>query len=415
LKLLFLLVNYNNLIILDNLLQHGVDVDIILPEGAMQFEILNKLTSLYPNRYITNSIAKTAEFLFEKNNYTCIFPSFGDRSILTIADLNKKYNLIGISPEAAILIGSKINYYQVWKDLEIPFPVIYDIVESCDTLSTPPETIKFPCIVKPSVGTASVGIQIIEDQESLIDFFDDTDEKTHKYQEQHGSRYKKLQYCSGTKEYIIQTYVEGTVVSFIGHVYNSQIVFDFIFDIESSSYPYAAETGLIYPSKYSTELLILQVTKYLEKFFKKIKFNNSPFMLDIIIDKAGEIYFIDFSPRLSVSHTLLWHAGEKDYGYKLINKLLYGIDFVLSIDRSVLFRHLPFEKREIQQIEIKEKHLADVISLPKGKIQMVRNDLSVFNNGWAIFTGKGLEEIEEKYQNFISGMTVTYTNQSLTN
>jgi biotin carboxylase len=375
----------------------------------MQFEILNELTSLYPNRYITNSITETAEFLFKKNNYTCIFPSFGDRSILTIADLNKKYNLIGISPEATILIDSKINYYQVWENLGIPFPVIYDIVESCNTVSAPPETIKFPCIVKPSVGTAGVGIQIIEDRESLIDFFDDTDEKTHKYQEQHGSRYKKLQYCSGTKEYIIQTYIEGTVVSFIGHVYKSQIVFDFIFDIESSSYPYAAETGLIYPSKYSTELLTPQITKYLKKFFKKIKFDNSPFMLDIIIDKAGEIYFIDFSPRLSVSHTLLWHAGEKDYGYKLINKLLYGIDFVLSINQSVLFRQLPFEKREIQQIEIKEKQLADVISLPKGKIQMIRNDLSVFNNGWAIFTGKDLAEVEEKYQNFISGMTVTYT------
>lgn len=409
-KLLFLLVNYNNLIILDNLLQHGVDVDIILPEGAMQFETLNKLTSLYPNRHITNSIAKTVEYLFEKNNYACIFPSFGDRSILTIADLNKKYNLIGVSPETAILIDSKINYYQVWRDLKIPFPVIYDIVESCNILSTLPETIKFPCIVKPSVGTASVGIQIIDDQESLIDFFADTDEQTHKYQEQHGTRYKKLQYCSGTKEYIIQTYIKGNVVSFIGHVYNSQIVFDFIFDIESSSYPYAAETGLVYPSKYSTELLTSQVTEYLKKFFKKITFDNSPFMLDIIVADDGDIYFIDFSPRLSVSHTLLWHAGEKDYGYKLINKLLHGIDFVLSINRSVLFRQLPFEKREIQRIEIKENDLADVVSLPKGKIQMVRNDLSVFNNGWAIFTGDDLDEVEEKYQNFISGMIVTYIN-----
>jgi hypothetical protein len=410
LKLIFLLVNYNNLIILDNLLQHGVDVDIILPEGAMQFEILNKLTSLYPNRYVTNSIVKTVEFLFEKNNYACIFPSFGDRSILTIADLNKKYNLIGISSDTAISIDSKINYYQVWHDLEIPFPALYSIVESCDTLSMLPATIKFPCIVKPSVGSSGVGIQIIEDRESLIDFFADTDKKIHRYQEQHGTRYKKLQYCSGTKEYIIQTYVEGSVVSFIGHVYNSQIVFDFIFDIESSSYPYAAETGLVYPSKYSTELLTPQVTEYLKKFFKKTKLDNSPFMLDIIIDKFGKIHFIDFSPRLSVSHTLLWHAGEKDYGYKLINKLLNGIDFVLTIDRSVLFRQLPFEKKEIQQIEIKEKHLADVISLPKGKIQMVRNDLSVFNNGWAIFTGRDVEEIEEKYQNFIYGMTVTYIN-----
>ncbi len=406
-KLLFLLVNYNNLIILDNLLQHGVEVDIILPEGAMQFEILNQLTISYSNRYITTSISKTVDYLFEKNNYNCIFPAFGDRSILTIADLNKKYNLIGIVPETATLIGSKISYYQVWHDLEIPFPALYDILESCDTLSKVPETIKFPCIVKPSVGTASVGIQIIEDQESLIDFFADTDEQTHKYQEHHKTGYKKLQYCSGTKEYIIQTYIKGDVVSFIGHVYKKQIFFDFIFDIESTAYPYAAETGLVYPSKYSTEFLTSQITEYLKKFFNTIKLDNSPFMLDIIIDN-DKIYFIDFAPRLSVSHTLMWHSGEKDYGYKLINKLLHGVDYTLSINKAVLFRQLPFEKKEIKHIEIKENNLADVVSLPKGKIQMVRNDLSVFNNGWAIFTGSTPDNVEEKYRNFVSGIVVEY-------
>jgi hypothetical protein len=59
---------------------------------------------------------------------------------------------------------------------------------------------------------------------------------------------------------------------------------------------------------------------------------------------------------------------------------------------------------------MKEKELADVVSLPKGEIQLQRNDLSVYHNGYVIFTGKDLIEVEEKYQNFISGMTVTYTN-----
>jgi hypothetical protein len=130
-------------------------------------------------------------------------------------------------------------------------------------------------------------------------------------------------------------------------------------------------------------------------------------MLDIIIDN-DKIYFIDFAPRLSVSHTLMWHSGEKDYGYKLINKLLHGVDYTLSINKAVLFRQLPFEKKEIKHIEIKENNLADVVSLPKGKIQMVRNDLSVFNNGWAIFTGSTPDNVEEKYRNFVSGIVVEY-------
>jgi biotin carboxylase len=410
LKILFLLVNYNNLIILDNLLSHGFEIDIILPKNSFQFKKLSEKTQFYSNRIITDNIKFTLEDLCQQNSHTYIFPAFGDPSILIVADLNKKYNLTGISPYTAKLINNKMRYYQIWNDLKIPFPKVYDTVESCAVLSAPKENIKFPCIVKPSVGTASVGIQIIKDQQLLIDFFADTQEKIHDRQEKHQTGYKKLQYFSGNEEYIIQQYVPGDVVSFIGHVHKNQIIFDFVFDIESTSYPYAAETGLKYPSKYPSTYLKSKVILHLENFFTRIDFNNSPFMLDIIVDNSGDIYFIDFSPRLSVSHTLLWHAGEKDYGYKLINKLLHGIDFDLSIDRSVLFRQLPFEKREIQQIEIKEKHLADVISLPKGKIQMVRNDLSVFNNGWAIFTGKDLEEIEEKYQNFIAGMIVTYIN-----
>ena len=409
-KILFLLTNCNNLIILDNLLQHNIDVDILIPKKNYQVNILTEYTNQYKNCYITDNILETVEQLSKIYTYDYIFPSFNDRSILSIADINKKYNLKGITPDTAKLISNKLSYYQVWDDLDIPFPKLYDIVEPYNPLSTIPKTIMFPCIVKPSVGTSSVGIQIIENLDSLIDFFSDTDEQTQGYQEQNGNSYKKLQYCSGTNEYIIQTYIEGDVVSFIGHSYNGQISFDFIFDIESTSYPYAAETGLVYPSKYSTNTLTSNVIAYLKKFFKKIKFDNSAFMLDIIIDKNGSLHFIDFSPRLSVSHILLWHAGEKNYGYKLIKKLLYGEDYNLSINKSVLFRQLPFEKREIQCIEVKEKHLADVISLPKGKIQLVRNDLSVFNNGWAIFTGKDLEEIEEKYQNFISAMTVTYTN-----
>lgn len=405
-KILFLLIHHNNLIIIDNLLKHGVEVDVILYENSVQFEILNQLTSSYTNRYIAPSLEKTAECL-PKKNYDYIFPG-GDATLSTVATLNEKFNLNGIFTDTVKLINNKISYYQLWQDLHIPVPSLYDIIESCDTLSMVPKNIKYPCIVKPSFGSSSVGIQIIEDEQSLIDFFADTDEQLHKYQEKNKTNYKKLQYLSQSHHYMIQTYIKGDVVSFIGHVYKEEIFFDFIFDIESTAYPYAAETGLKYPSKYSAKLLRDKTTIYLKKFFNKIKFNNGPFMLDIIINDNNEIYFIDFSPRLSVSHTLMWHAGEKDYGYKLINKLLYGIDYTLLIEKSVLFRQLPFEKKEIKHIEIKDKNIADIVSLPKGKIQMVRNDFSVYHNGWAIFTGSTLDDVEEKYRNFVAELVVEY-------
>lgn len=408
-KILFFLVNDSSVHVLDNLLRYGIDIDIIIPEGMAGLDFSSQATSSYANRYITNDLRKTAEHLFEKNNYTYIFPTFGDRAILMVAELNKKFNLPGISPDVAELIYSKISYYDLWDEIQIPVPTLYGILESCETLSTVPKNIKYPCIVKPSVGTGGVGIQIIEDQQSLINFFADTEEQLHRYQERHGSNYKKLQYFSGENQYMIQAYVDGDVISFIGHVYKKQISLDFIYDIESESYPYAAETGFKYPSRHASKLLHDKTIKYLQTFFDKINFDNSPFMLDVILDANNQIYFIDFSPRLSMNGgIIMWHAGEKDYGYKLMNKLLHGIDFTLSITKTVLFRQLPFNKKKIKHIEINKNSMADVISLPKGQIQLVRNDLSVRNNGYVILTGDTPNDVEEKYRNFVAGLVVEY-------
>ena len=407
-KILFFLNNTNNLLILNNLLEHQFEIDIIIPESCPSLEIIKEATKDYKNCYVASDIFNTAEQLFSKKPYDFIFPTYGDLAISTIAKINVKHNLKGLHSFSAKLINGKKKYYRMWQQLNIPCPQVWQTVKSCKTLNQISPKVIFPCIVKPSGMSGSVGIQIIENKNDLIDFFADTDEQIYVYQEKHGDRYKKLQYFSGSDDYIIQEYIKGDVVSFIGHVYNNQIVIDFMFDIETQAYPYVPETGLKYPSKYSEDYLRSNSIKYLEKFFKKINLNDTAFMLDVIIDEHGQLNFIDFSPRLSVSHKLLWHSGEKNYAYKLARKLLYGQDYQLETNKAVLFRQLPFEKKKIKSIEIKEKDLADVVSLPKGEIQLQRNDLSVFHNGYVFITGDSLLQVEEKYQKFISGLVVEY-------
>jgi hypothetical protein len=410
LKILFFLTNPNNLLILNNLLKHQCEVDVIIPESSPTLKVVKDATAGYKNCYVASDIEKTADQLFSKKIYDFIFPAFGDRSISIIAKINDKHNLKGLHSSSAKFIKNKKKYYRLWQQLNIPCPQVWQTVKSGGTVNQLSPKVIFPCIVKPSVGHASIGIQIIENKNDLIDFFADTDEQIHSYQEKHGDRYKKLQYFSGSDDYVIQEYIKGDVVSFIGYVYNNQIVIDFIFDIETQAYPYVPETGLKYPSKYSEDYLRSNSIKYLEKFFKKINLNNTAFMLDVIIDEYSQLNFIDFSPRLSVSHKLLWHSGEKNYAYKLTKKLLYGEDYQLETKKAVLFRQLPVEKKKIKSIEMKEKELADVVSLPKGEIQLQRNDLSVYHNGYAIFTGKDLIEVEEKYQKFVTGFKITYSN-----
>lgn len=407
-KILFPLVRASDFMLIDSLLRNDIYVDIILNSNNLFFETAKKQLDNYKNYYITDNFHETLIKLVEKNNYDFIFPSFNDPKVFSIAESNEKCNMLGIKSDTARLTHNKKIYYQIWKDLKIACPTVYHTIPAYEILPNEPSSVKFPCIVKPSRGTGSVGVQIIENEQSLIEFFADTDKKTHQYQESHGLKFKKMQYFCQDNDYLIQEYIAGSVVSFIGHIHQEKINLDFIFDIESKSYPYAAETGLSYPSKYSEQFLKDGSIEKLKKFFKNINLDNTAFMLDLIVDANGEVYFIDFSPRLSVSHTLMWHAGEKEYGCKLAKKLMYGTEFEVCKNKSVLFRSLPFEKKQIKSIDISNKEIPDDLSLPKGEIQLVRNDVAVFNNGWAIFTGNTLEETEEKYQNFISGLTVIY-------
>jgi len=110
------------------------------------------------------------------------------------------------------------------------------------------------------------------------------------------------------------------------------------FDIESNSFPYAIETALIYPSKHNDKLT--NIVNHLKKFIGYIELDNYPFMLDVIV--ADDVYFIDFGARVSFNpQFLIWHGGEKNYGNKLLNSIVYQQDFEMDPIRPVSFRVKP--------------------------------------------------------------------------
>jgi biotin carboxylase len=410
-QILITLRNTNHLLAIDSLIRNGCQVDIILIEDNYKFYEFEKLVGKYSNVYITKSL----DILFElcnKKKYDYIFPSFSDwGSTTTIASVNEKFNISGIRPVTYNQISSKNDYYKIWDDLEIPYPKLYAVVPAFQNLERIPENVEFPCILKPSVGSSSVGIQIVEDEKSLINFFADSDTQSHDYQEQYNNKFKNIQYLCSGHSYLIQKFIKGDIVSFIGHVYNNNITVDLIFDIESTAFPFVSETALSWPSKFNEADLLKSSIKYLEQFFQKINFDNGAFMLDVIVDKHGLVHFIDFSPRLSVSHPLMWHGGEKDYGYKLIKKLVTGENFNCEIKKKcVIFRALSFENKEIAEIVVGRKDLSDSFKLPESKIHQLRNDLAVYNNGYAIFTGNSKFEAEKKHNMFIENLQISYKN-----
>jgi biotin carboxylase len=398
--------------LIDSLIKNEVDVDIILPSTIRHFDKVKKKILKYGNYRIIDNFRKDIKKICENSNYDLIFPSFTDTGLSTeiITKLNKKYMFSGLEWETYKRISNKLSYYNIWKNLSLPMPKIYDIISPYLTYENTSKEIKYPCLVKPSVGSGGFGIQVVDDENTLKDFFEDTDQSTSDFQEKNGNNFKKLQYLCNGGDYLIQEYVDGTVVSYAGHVYNEKITIDFIFDIGSCAYPYTAETELSYPSKFDESFLRERTLPFLEKFFKEINLDNSAFMIDIIVDKEDKIYFIDFSPRISVNPLLLMlYSGESDYGYKLTNKLLNGIDFKMDIKKAVLFRSLPFEQKDIEKIIVKKEYLAEHISLPEGKIQLLRNDLDVYNNGYAIFVGNDRYDTEEKYREFTDNLQIIYS------
>ena len=411
-NILLLCRGYHHLSTIYDLINQGYNLDIIVPKDHPEFDLMKPQLSKFDNIFVvdtTDQFLNVLSQLLETKKYQYIYPTFPDHHMKLIAEINSKFDLPGIKLKSYEKIKEKIVYYKIWKDLKIDVPEIYQIVKNKKTLNTISSDIKFPCLVKPSGGMASLGIKIISSRESLKDFFKDVDVKVHDYQESHGEKFKTFEYYSANSDYIIQEYIDGPIISVIGHILNKSLSLDFFYDIESNSYPYAAETALVYPSKYFNNDFYENIKIKLEKFISLTELDNCPFMLDVIL-KEGNIYFIDFAARVSVGCHLLQYSGENQYASKLVNSILNNKNMLLNTSKCSMKRDLGLKLGLIKSIEIKKDILADYIKLPtNNKVNLPRNDLAISNNGYVYISGSDINDLNEKYQNLISSIIVNYT------
>jgi carbamoylphosphate synthase large subunit len=410
-NILLLCRGYQHLSIAYDLIDQGYNLDIIIPTSHPEFDLMKPQISKLDNIFFVDTrdqFLKLLSQLLETKQYQYIYTTFPDHHMKLIAEINSKFDLPGIKLKSYEKIKEKIVYYKIWKDLKIDVPKTYQIVKNKKTLNTVSSNIKFPCLVKPSAGMSSMGIKIISSRDSLEDFFKDVDVKVHDYQESHGEKFKNFEYYSTDSDYIIQEYIDGPVISVIGHMLNKSLSLDFFYDIESKSYPYAAETALVYPSKYFSNDLYENIKTKLEKFISLIELDDCPFMLDVIL-KDGNIYFIDFAARISAGCHLLQYAGENHYASKLVNSILKNKNMLLNTNKCSMKRDLGLKPGFIKSIEIKKDFLADYVKLPiNSKVNLPRNDVSISNNGYVYISGSDLNDMNEKYQNLISSIIVNY-------
>lgn len=249
------------------------------------------------------------------SEYDLIFRADSDSLTEIVSNLMQHSRICSITADTAAMISDKEKYCRLFQRLQIPTPKIYQVFDQETDINQLDKNIGFPCIAKPIQGSASIGIRILNNMTNLKLFLLNKIDR---------------QYVGG--RYLLQEYISGDVCSVAGHVYQGKISIDFLIDIHSDCYPYAAETGFNIPSKHRGTVED-QVFGFLDIFFKEIGLTDSPFMLDFIVDDKGDIYLIDFGARLSKNDLLFRCYEETDYIYKLIRKLTTGEEF--EVDRTI--------------------------------------------------------------------------------
>lgn len=409
-KIIFLSPGYQTLFIIKNLLDNNFDLDIIVQISHPEYFLIEKEIKKLKKVYFVDTEEELLDLfnqLTVEVRYDYIFPKLPDHHMIHLAEANDRLGIPGISRKTVGQIKEKKIYYDIWKNLEIPIPETYQIVPNKSNLSFLTPGIKYPCIVKPSGGMSSLGIKILDNGKKLIDFFEDVDVKVHDHQETNGNKFKNFEYYSVDSDYLIQEYVTGRVVSIMGHVCDNKISLDFIYDIHTDAYPYAAETGFVYPSVLSPNSLE-KISGLIDRFISYIELDDSPFMFDIIVDE-DRFYFIDFAARLSAGAHLLKYTGEVNYGSKLVMKILDKIDFSVDCQKNIIKRQLPLKTGKIKFLTIGKESLADYIKYPvKDKINLPRNDIAVSNNGYVYISGNNKKECETKYKELIDSISVLY-------
>jgi predicted ATP-grasp superfamily ATP-dependent carboligase len=327
-----------------------------------------------------NILTLYKKVLYE-TKYDYIFPNWMDSDLPALAYANEYYKLKGLKPKPLKSILGKSVYGEILKELNIPVPKVYEDTDRAE----------FPIICKPSFGSAGEGIKICYNLEELTNFLFDPDNK--KYH-----------------PYILQEYILGSTVEVIGKVVGGEISIDLILDIETSKSPYCAEIGYTFPS--SADFIEYSVKKDIEKFINHIELDDTPFMLDLIVDKDGKYYFIDFSPRVSFSIYLLIHyMGNADYCYNIANKILNNVDYTVKKQKSVIHRHFCFEPGIVNSIEYANDENIKELRLPKisDTIKEIKNDFDVASNSYfCIIVGDSLVEAEKTWDNINKSIIITY-------
>lgn len=308
----------------------------------------NQLPAIkYVNEFYCIDLSRELEIInyIRDKGIAFVIPSTIGKLLTTIGAINDALKLQGVTREAAQVITNKELYYKCLKQSDLYVPSRKVI--SNPTKKKLKDTITddmLPCILKPSYGSGSRGVIII-DKVDLIE--------------------NAVEYSIGeileNESIIIEEYVEGVEYGIDFRVEINELVLLSMREKTMTKNPYRQETG--YKSFRPND----ELHSYVESSLKKImeNFNGVQNCLghaDVILLKNGEVYFVEISLRpagLGIMYNFLPYSIGFNPVYNMIDVLT-----TRSVYKYPEYSELYFAM-----------HLLD---LPKGEvIEIPSNDMLV--------------------------------------
>lgn len=270
-----------------------------------------------------------------------------------VAKMNERYNLRGMKKS----IGTKADYYEVFKRLNIPHPKTYTKIDLTSGESESEDAIEYPYVIKPARGDSTKEVCIVRNEEELVKYL-------------HHSIY----YKDDTTR-IVQEFVDGQTITFLGRVVRGKCNIDIVVDVKNGPANIPYECGWSWPSRYPETKDIVQ--REMQKYFNETGIDDVFITGEYIVDAQRNISIVDMAIRQTSWIMYAVHfCGEPHYITKGVTSILTGEEPVFNFT-------MPVTVGAYTSSDIPRDNVIHV-RVPCERIELVRNDSELIDSSYIV-------------------------------
>ncbi len=251
--------------------RHGI---LFITANPQKYQFLRKLL-IHPIVMDTSNIEKVYSYLKTIENLNAVMSS-SENFVYTASVLAQRLSLKHLSPDSIITCRNKFKLANCLEQLKLPVAKTI-LIKSSKKILQNLDQFKFPVIVKPNIGTGSIGVKLCSSKEEVIKHIDSL--------------------STNNSDILIQEYIQGTELSAELVVLNNKPHFFGITKKYLGQEPYFVETGHDFPTSISTNLSE-QIYSTITKLIDFIGLNFGPLHIELRVTN-NKIYIIEINPRLA--------------------------------------------------------------------------------------------------------------------